>query len=37
VAESGATASDVLQLVEHIRDVVWKKSGIKLELEIEIW
>lgn len=37
VADSGATASDVLQLVEHIRDVVWKKSGIKLELEIEVW
>jgi UDP-N-acetylmuramate dehydrogenase len=37
VAGSGATASDVLQLVEQIRDAVWKKSGIKLELEIEIW
>ena len=37
VTRSGATASDVLRLVEEIRRTVRKKSGVELELEIDIW
>ncbi len=37
VAEEGATATDVLRLVEEIRSTVRKKFGIQLETEIEIW
>ncbi len=37
VAEEGATATDVLRLVEEIRCTVREKFGIQLETEIEIW
>ena len=37
VAESGATASDVLRLIHQIRERVQRVFGTELELEIEIW
>jgi UDP-N-acetylmuramate dehydrogenase len=37
LAEKGATASDVLKLINIIREAVYKKSEVYLELEIEIW
>ena len=37
IAEQGATAQDVLDLIEHARECVHKSVGIELELEIEIW
>ncbi|MFO7536362.1 MAG: UDP-N-acetylmuramate--L-alanine ligase [Kiritimatiellia bacterium] len=36
VAESGCRASDLLALLELIRDSVFRKTGIRLETEIEI-
>ncbi len=37
IAEPGATASDVLKLINLIREVVYKKNEVYLELEIEVW
>lgn len=37
VAERGATASDVMYLIDLIRDQVRKVFGTELETEIEIW
>lgn len=37
VAGSGATASDVLQLIDLIRDRVLCLFGTELEVEVEIW
>lgn len=37
VAEHGATATDVLELVDEIRGAVQEKFGIRLDLEIEVW
>ena len=37
VTESGATASDVLDLIDHTRDQVAEQFGVDLELEIRIW
>ena len=37
VVEPGATASDVLKLINIIRETVYKKSEVYLELEIEVW
>ncbi len=37
VTESGATAADVLKLIELVRDRVEEKLGVALETEIEIW
>ena len=37
VAEEGATAKDVLQLIEQVRSGVAERLGVELELEIEIW
>jgi UDP-N-acetylmuramate dehydrogenase len=37
VARQGATAKDVLQLIELVRTRVVEKMGVELELEIEIW
>ena len=31
----GATARDVLDLIEHIKQVVWDRFGVALETEIE--
>jgi UDP-N-acetylmuramate dehydrogenase len=37
VAEPGATAADVLRLIDLARDRVQARLGVELELEIEIW
>jgi len=37
LAEPGAKASDVLKLINIIREAVYKKSEVYLELEIEVW
>ena len=37
VCRPGAKASDVEQLIDEIRDRVYARFGIELELEIEIW
>ena len=37
VAEKGATASDVLRLIDRVRDRVRAVHGVELELEIEVW
>jgi UDP-N-acetylenolpyruvoylglucosamine reductase len=36
VAESGCTASDLLALIALVRDSVFRKSGILLELEVRV-
>ncbi len=37
VADPGATAADVLKLIERIRERVLDRLGIELETEIEVW
>jgi UDP-N-acetylmuramate dehydrogenase len=37
VARQGATAKDVLQLIDVIRNRVAERMGVELETEIEIW
>ena len=37
VAEPEATSQDVLRLIDLVRDQVVKRTGVELELEIEIW
>lgn len=37
LAEKGATASDVLKLINIIRETVYKKNEVYLELELEVW
>ncbi|MFW6132771.1 MAG: UDP-N-acetylmuramate dehydrogenase [Planctomycetota bacterium] len=37
LTDEGATASDVLKLISHIREEVYKKAEVYLELEIEVW
>jgi len=37
MVEPGATASDVLKLINVIRETVYKQSEVYLELEIEVW
>jgi len=37
VAKPGATAKDVLQLIDVIRNHVAERMGVELETEIEIW
>lgn len=37
LTEAGTKASDVLKLINQIRDVVYEKNGVYLELEIEVW
>ena len=37
LAEEGARASDVLKLINLVREVVYKTFRVYLELEIEIW
>lgn len=37
IAEPDATSENVLQLIEHIRETVYAKLGVELELEIEVW
>ncbi|TWT42762.1 UDP-N-acetylmuramate dehydrogenase [Botrimarina hoheduenensis] len=37
VASDGATASDILKLIDNVRDRVRQRMGVELELAIEIW
>ena len=37
VAQPGATAADVLQLIDQIRQQVWQQFGYELELQIKVW
>jgi UDP-N-acetylmuramate dehydrogenase len=37
VAQQGATAKDVLQLMDVVRTRVAERMGVELETEIEIW
>ncbi|MBI5866232.1 MAG: UDP-N-acetylmuramate dehydrogenase [Planctomycetes bacterium] len=37
VADAGATAQNVLDLIALAKDRVWNRSGVSLELEIEVW
>ncbi|WP_422931213.1 UDP-N-acetylmuramate dehydrogenase [Singulisphaera sp. PoT] len=37
VAHPGASANDVLQLIDQIRQRVWQQFGYELELQIQIW
>ena len=37
INKGGAKFSDVINLIEHIKSVVYKKTGINLECEIKIW
>jgi len=37
LADKGATASDVLKLINIVRETVYNKNGVFLELEIEVW
>ncbi len=37
VADRGATATEVLALVEHVRTTVYDRTGQRLELEIDVW
>ena len=37
VAQPGATASDVLRLIDQIKQRVWQQFGYELELQIQIW
>ena len=32
-----ATAEDVIKLIEHVKNVVYEKTGKKIKLEIEVW
>src|SRR4029079_16130560 len=37
IAKPGATAKDILQLMDVVRNRVAEKMGVELETEIEIW
>ncbi len=37
IAHPGATAADVLQLIDRIRQRVWQQYGYELELQIQVW
>ncbi|HOD80642.1 MAG: UDP-N-acetylenolpyruvoylglucosamine reductase [Planctomycetes bacterium ADurb.Bin126] len=37
LVREGATASDVLKLINIIRETVYRKSEVYLELELEVW
>jgi len=37
LADTGARANDVLKLINVIRETVYKKNEVYLELEIEVW
>ena len=37
IAHPGATASDVLLLIDQIRQRVWQRFGYELELQIQVW
>jgi UDP-N-acetylmuramate dehydrogenase len=37
IAQPGATAADILHLIDQIRQRVWQQFGYELELQIQIW
>jgi UDP-N-acetylmuramate dehydrogenase len=37
VAHAGATAADVLALIDRVREEVDRKFGLELELQLEVW
>ncbi|MDO4569378.1 MAG: UDP-N-acetylmuramate dehydrogenase [Planctomycetia bacterium] len=37
VADPECSVEDVLQLIEFVRDAVFEKTGLELELELEVW
>ena len=37
VAQPGASASDVLHLIDQIRQRVWQQFGYELELQLQVW
>ncbi len=37
VTNPGATSSDVLKLIDHLRDGVLERTGVELETAIDIW
>ncbi len=37
IADDGAKSADVFGLIEHVREVVARASGIVLETEVDIW
>ena len=37
VAQKGATAADILHLIDQIRQRVWQQFGYELELQIQVW
>ena len=37
IAHPGAKASDVLQLIDRIRQRVWQQFGYEFELQIQVW
>ncbi len=37
VNRGGASASDVLRLIDHVRESVTREQGVDLELEVEVW
>ncbi len=37
VNDGGATAADVLALVDRVREGVERRAGVSLELEVEVW
>jgi UDP-N-acetylmuramate dehydrogenase len=37
VTDNGATSDDVLQLIDQVRERVFERLGVELELEIEVW
>ena len=36
VNDGGATASDVLAMIDKVKDAAWRERGIKLETEVQI-
>jgi UDP-N-acetylenolpyruvoylglucosamine reductase len=37
VNAGGATAADVLELIDRVREAVLRRAGVLLELEVEVW
>ena len=37
ITDAGTSATDVLKLIEVVRETVYKRSEVYLELEIEVW
>jgi UDP-N-acetylmuramate dehydrogenase len=37
VNDQGASARDVLELVERVRETVRKEAGVELEMEVKVW